>query len=96
VAEAVDALGKVAIGPALLLIDIGELAGAAGIKIAFKKVGGEIEVARDRRRRGGLARLARARLDEIPRGVSSWLLVPLPTACPLTPIMPMAKPVAIR
>ena len=48
VAEALDALGKLAIGPAAARIDKGEFAGAAGIEIALENIGGEIVVARDR------------------------------------------------
>ena len=64
----VDARCQIAIGPTLALIDISELAGAAGFEIALEDVGGEIVVARDRI--GGHAR-RQVRLSDIHRGVSS-------------------------
>jgi len=49
-AEALDALGEVAVGPTLVrrtlaVIDVSKLAGAAGAEIALEDVGGEIVVA---------------------------------------------------
>ena len=43
--ETLDTLGEFAIGPACALIDVGELAGAAGVQIALENIGGEIVVA---------------------------------------------------
>ena len=48
VAEALDALGEIAVGPAAARIDKGQFCGTAGIEIALENVGGEIVVARDR------------------------------------------------
>ena len=48
VAEAVDAFGERAVGPALALVDIDKPAGSAGVEIAPENVGREIVVARNR------------------------------------------------
>ena len=59
-AEARDAVGELAVGPAAARIDEGRLVGAAGVEIALENVGGEIVVARDVAARTGIARPARA------------------------------------
>lgn len=46
VTETFDALGKLPVSAAAAVVDIGELAGAAGVEIAFENVGGEVVVAR--------------------------------------------------
>ena len=45
--ETLDAFGEFAIGPALALIDVSELAGTAGVQIALENIGGEIVIAQD-------------------------------------------------
>ncbi len=49
-AEALDALGKLAIGAGAAVIDEGGFAAAAGVEIALEDIGGEIVIARDRGR----------------------------------------------
>jgi hypothetical protein len=89
-AEAIDALGERAVGPALALIDIGKLVGAAGVEIALEDIGREIVVARNRV--DGRA-APQARLSDIHRGVSSRRAGGLTLAphCPRPSIMPTTK-----
>jgi hypothetical protein len=47
-AEAVHALGELAIGPASARIDIDRLVGAPGLEVALDDIGGEVVAARDR------------------------------------------------
>ena len=48
IAEAIDPVGELTVGPASARIDIGRLAGAAGVEIALQYVGGEVVAARNR------------------------------------------------
>src|SRR5262249_42417941 len=48
VAEAVHALGELAIGPAATRIDIDRFVGAPGLEVALDDVGSEVVIARDR------------------------------------------------
>src|SRR5205807_5879593 len=48
VAEAVHALGKLAVGPTSARIDIDRLVGAPGLEVALDDISGEVVAARDR------------------------------------------------
>ena len=58
IAEAIDALRELAIGPASARIDVDRLPGAPGREVALEDVGGEVVAARDRL--DGRARIDRA------------------------------------
>ena len=66
-AEALDAVGELAVAPCPVRIDEGGLAGAAGGEISVQDIGREIVVARDRI--GGRRGRQRSRIDR-HRGVS--------------------------
>ena len=56
-AEALDAVGELAVGPGAARIDERGLVGAAGLEVAVQDVGREIVVARNRARPGGHRRV---------------------------------------
>ena len=93
-AEALDPLGKLAISVLAAVVDIGELAAAAGVEIALEDIGGEIVVAGDRRFGGGPMCGGASFIAAFPHRHGL-----LPTRCPPTKLLcrrensaAMAKP----